>query len=93
MVQTLWLNADFALIAVDAEPLCALGRHVESAVSPAQAIFLGYTNGTICYVPDTAEMKRGGYETISYLYEPWTGPLLPGLENIFADAVQNRPGQ
>ncbi len=91
MLQTLWLNRDFALITVDAEALCGLGAKVESAVAPAHAIFLGYTNGCVCYVPDTHEMKRGGYETISYLYQPWTGPLHPGLEDLFANAVHDRP--
>jgi len=89
-VQTLWLNPEFALIGLDAEPLCSLGRVVEAAASPATAFLLGYTNGCVSYVPDTAEMKRGGYETESYLYRCWTGPLRPGLENLLAQAVMRR---
>ncbi len=87
-VQTLWLHPSLALIGLDAEPLCALGSVVEQAVAPAQAMLLGYTNGCVSYVPDTAEMKRGGYEADSYLYSGWTGPLLPGLEHLFAQAVR-----
>lgn len=86
-VQTLWLNPDMALIGLDVEPLTALGRKVEAAVAPRQAILLGYCNGGRSYAPDTAEMKRGGYETDSYLFEPWAGPLLPGVEHVLADAV------
>ena len=78
-VQTLWLNDQLALIGLDAEPLCALGKIVEAAVAPKQAMFLGYTNGCRGYTPDTHEMKRGGYET--------GGHFLPGLENLFAQAV------
>jgi hypothetical protein len=89
-VQTLWLNPEFALIGLDAEPLCGLGRVVEAAASPATALLLGYTNGCVSYIPDTAEMKRGGYETESYLYRCWTGPLQPGLENLLAQAVARR---
>lgn len=33
------------------------------------------------------EMKRGGYETGSYLPNVWSGPLMPGLEDLFASAV------
>jgi neutral ceramidase len=90
-VQTLWLNREFALIGLDAEPLLALGRFVESAVAPRQAMLLGYTNGCLGYTPDTAEMKRGGYETTSYLFHPWSGPLMPGLEGLFAASVARRP--
>lgn len=87
LVQTLWLSRDLALIGLDVEPLCGLGAKVAAAAAPKQAILLGYTNGCVGYTPDTAEMRRGGYETTSYLYSGWTGPLMPGLENLFAGAV------
>ncbi len=93
-VQTLWLSREFALIGLNVEPLLALGAYVESAIAPPRrAILLGYTNGALCYAPDSAEMKRGGYETTSYLFQPWTGPLLPGLEKLLAEAVVAVPGR
>jgi len=78
-VQTLWLDSELALIGLDAEPLCGLGKIVEAAVAPKQAMLLGYTNGCRAYTPDSQEMKRGGYET--------GGHFLPGLEDLFAQAV------
>lgn len=78
-VQTLWLNSQLALIGLDSEPLCELGNIIEAAVAPKQAMFLGYTNGSRGYTPDTREMKRGGYEN--------RGHFLPGLEDLFAQAV------
>ncbi len=86
-VQTLWLSREFALIGLDVEPLVGLGRRLEAAVAPRQAMLLGYVNGCISYLPDTAELKRGGYETQSYLFQPWTGPLMPGVEEIVAAGV------
>lgn len=86
-VQTLWLNEELALIGLSAEPLLALGYAVEKAVAPKRAVLLGYTNGYVAYTPDRAEMARGGYETTSYLFGGWSGPLLPGLEDLFAGAV------
>jgi len=86
-VQTLWLDPGFALIGLDSEPLHGLGRIVESAVAPRRAMLLGYTGGCICYTPDTAEMARGGYEASSFYYGPWAGPLKPGLERLFSEAV------
>ena len=91
LVQTVWLNREFALIGMDAEPLHALGYTVEKAVAPRETMLLGYTNGCVGYTPDTAEMKRGGYETTSYIHSIWTGPLLPGLEHLFAEAVVAEP--
>lgn len=87
-VQTLRLNDTHVLLGLDVEPLVGLARRVEAATAPAQAILLGYTNGCVGYAPDTAELLRGGYEATSYLYQPWTGPLLPGLEDLLASAVR-----
>jgi hypothetical protein len=86
-VQTLWLSPELALIGLDVEPLHGLGYKVEAAVAPKRAMLLGYNNGCVSYLPDTVELKRGGYETDSYIFSPWTGPLLPGVEKLIADAV------
>jgi hypothetical protein len=90
LVQTLWLDGRTALLGLNAEVLCGMGRYLEAALTPAQAIMLGYTNGVVCYVPDTAEMARGGYETQCYLSQPWTGPLESGMEQRFAAALRTQ---
>ena len=89
-VQTLWLTDDFALIGIDGEVLCGTGAAVEAAVTPKKGLVLGYTNGVIAYLPDAGEMARGGYETECYRYQPWTGPLKSGLEDLLAGAVWRR---
>jgi hypothetical protein len=86
-VQTLWLNKGFALIGLDVEPLCALGRVVEQAAAPAKGILLGYVSGSVSYAPGAEEAKRGGYEVDGWKGRPWTGPLALGLEHRFAKAV------
>jgi len=86
-VQTLWLNSGLALIGLDVEPLCGLGRSVEAAVSPRRAMLLGYTNGSVAYAPGRDELPRGGYEAESFYGKPWTGPLCAGIEDHFAEAV------
>ncbi|MBI3944817.1 MAG: hypothetical protein HY321_02785 [Armatimonadetes bacterium] len=91
LVQTLWLNRELPIIGLDCEALIGLGRFVEAAVAPKKAMLLGYTNGCLCYVPDSAELKRGGYEASSYVFEPWSGPLLPGVEHLMAAAVVKEP--
>ncbi|MCC7519286.1 MAG: hypothetical protein IT578_08900 [Verrucomicrobiae bacterium] len=86
-VQTLWLNREFALIGLDAEPLVGLGRRVEAAAKPGCGLLLGYTNGCVTYLPDSREILRGGYEADSYLYDVWSGPWKTGTERRIAAAV------
>ncbi len=89
-LHTLWLDQETALLGLDAEPLCGLGRHLEAALAPRQAILLGYVNGCSSYLPDTAEMKRGGYEASCYLFDGWTGPWAPGIEDVLSAGVYRR---
>mgnify|MGYP000882021274 FL=1 len=87
-VQTLWLTKDLAIIGIQGEVLVALGAYVASSIlAPNRSILLGYSNGSVCYLPDTKELQRGGYEQISYLYKGWTGQFKPGLEKTLAAAV------
>ena len=86
-VQTLWLNDDLAIIGIQGEVLIGLGDYVEKTLLPKKAILLGYCNGCISYLPDSHEVKRGGYEQMGYLYHIWTGPYKPGLEKTIASAV------
>lgn len=86
-VQTLWLNREFALIGIDAEPLIGLGRHAEAAAKPGRGMVLGYTNGCVTYLPDSREIRRGGYEADSYIYDIWAGPWKTGTERRIAAAV------
>jgi Neutral/alkaline non-lysosomal ceramidase, N-terminal len=87
-VQTLWLTKDLAIVGIQGEVLVALGAYVENSI-PAlkQTILLGYSNGCVCYLPDTKELQRGGYEQMSYLYSGWTGQFKPNIEKTIAAAV------
>lgn len=87
LIQTICLNNDYALIGINAEPLIGLGYKIEQQVKPEKAIFLGYTNGCVSYLPDSFELKRGGYESEAYLFEPATGPFKPGLENLLVEGL------
>ncbi|MCE9559997.1 MAG: hypothetical protein K8R88_13740 [Armatimonadetes bacterium] len=80
------LTENFAFLGMDCEPVCGLGFSIEKALAPQQALALGYTNGCFGYVPDETELRRGGYEAESYLYEVFSGPFEPGLEKRIADA-------
>ena len=86
-VQTIWLTKDTAVVGIEGEVLMGLGAHVEKSLKPKRAIVLGYCNGSGCYLPDSKELARGGYEQTSYLYGGWTGPFKRGIEKVIAGAV------
>jgi hypothetical protein len=90
-VQTLWLDDHLALVGTNCEPLMGLGGAIERAFAPRQALVLGYTNGCVCYAPDSVELARGGYEADSYLMEPWSGPWVHGFEKAMIPACRLIP--
>lgn len=90
-VQTLWLDKRLALVGLNCEPLIGLGSAIEQAFLPRQALVLGYTNGCICYAPDSVELARGGYEAQSYLMEPWSGPWKHGFEKAILPQLITEP--
>ena len=89
-VHALWLTRDFVVVGIQAEVLIGMGAYVERSLKPARTLLLGYSNGCECYLPDTKELKRGGYEQSSYIYHGWTGPLKSGVEKVIAAAVWRR---
>lgn len=89
-VHTLWLTRDLAVLGIQGEVLIGLGAYVEKTMRPARTLLLGYTNGCRCYLPDSKELARGGYEQSSYLYGGWTGPFRTGIEKTIAGAAWKR---
>ena len=89
-IQLTWLqlSRDLALLGMGCEPLVALGRKIETAFADLRVVVLGYTNGCNVYVPDTGELKRGGYEAESYLFDGFCGPFEDGLEVPIIDAFR-----
>ena len=86
-VHTLWLTKGLAVVGIQGEVLVGLGAYVERSLRPSHALLLGYTNGCECYLPDSKELARGGYEQSSYLYHGWSGPIRRGVEKIIAAAA------
>jgi len=74
-------------VGIQGEVLIGLGEYVEKQMRPARTLLLGYTNACRCYLPDSKELARGGYEQSSYLYGGWTGPFRKGIEKVIAAAA------
>lgn len=88
-LSLLALDRDLILAGGDCEFLHALGRKIESVIPGCHPVALGYTNGCFGYVPDQDELARGGYETQSYLWERWSGPFLPQIEEAILSGIRD----
>jgi len=88
--QAVWLTKDTVIVGIQGEVLIGLGAYVEKTLAPNRVLLLGYSNGCVGYLPDTKELRRGGYEQTSYLYQGWSGPFKPGVEKVLAAAVWRR---
>ncbi len=87
-VHTLRLTDKMVIIGIQGEVLVGVERYILSQLpDDMSAIFLGYTDGCASYLPDTRELKRGGYEQTGYLFARTSGPLKPGVEKILAEVV------
>ena len=86
-VQTIWLTKDQALVGIQGEVLSGLGAYVEKSLKPKRTLLLGYCNGAGCYLPDSKELARGGYEVSVYLRRGYSGSFKRGIEKVIAAAV------
>lgn len=50
-------------------------------------LVLGYTDGSVGYIPTEAAFAEGGYETIAYKYFPDGKPWSPTVESVVKDAI------
>ncbi|MCK4283581.1 MAG: hypothetical protein KAX44_04620 [Candidatus Brocadiae bacterium] len=58
-------------------------------VSPAEeTLVLGYTDGSVGYLPTADAYKTGGYETVANRHFPVGSPFVPRSEQIVKDTVK-----
>lgn len=89
-IQLLNIAPGFMLVGLGCEPLYGLGRKIEAAFPGVDSVVLGYTNGCFGYLPDSAELLRGGYEAEAHFFEtPLSGPLAPGVEELVIAGLKN----
>lgn len=60
------------------------GRERSTAKS---TLVLGYTDGSIAYLPTGAAFSEGGYETIAYKHFPGGRPFSPAVESAIRDGM------
>lgn len=84
---------DVTLVTLPGEPFAVAAERVREALSgeggAGVVVVAGYTDGCPGYLPDAAEIPRGGYEvTHAHRYYGMSGPFAPGsLERVLTAAT------
>ncbi len=79
---------DIAVAAVPVEPFVEIGLHVKARAALPRAIFAGYSNGLVGYLPTASAYDIGGYEVdLSYIYYHLPAPLSPTCAQQIEDTL------
>lgn len=88
LVQGVMLGEGLRLVALEGEPVAAIGRRVRNAWPVGVTFALGYSNGMGLYLPTSAMLREGGYEADSYWEYGTAAPLAEGLEAALDGALE-----
>ena len=73
---------DFIWITFPGELFHEIGQTIKSSMHTANTYIVGYSNGSLGYMPTQKAYGEGGYE-------PWSAKFAPATEKIFIAGVQN----
>jgi hypothetical protein len=73
---------DFTWVTFPGELFHEIGQAIKSSMHSTNTYILGYSNGSVGYLPTQKAYGEGGYE-------PWSAKFAPVTEKIFVAGVQN----
>lgn len=79
---------DAALVGLAGEPFVRYALHGRALHGGDTLMVLGYTDGTVGYLPTTEAYAEGGYEPNAYVWYPDGVPLDPSVEAVVKDAIK-----
>ncbi len=79
---------DAAIVGLAGEPFVRYALHGRALHGEDTTMILGYSDGTIGYLPTAEAYEEGGYEPNAYVWYPDGVPLDPGVENVVKDAIE-----
>lgn len=82
------LSEDLRIVGIEGEPVHAFGAITEKVYNGGTTFCAGYCHGEGMYLVTTAMLAEGGYEPESYWEYHQPGPLAPGTENVFCEALE-----
>ena len=76
-----------ALVGLSGEACIAYAFHAREASGAASTMALGYTNGSVGYLPTAEIIAEGGYEAIANKYFKVAEAWSPGIEERLREAI------
>ncbi|HID07978.1 MAG TPA: hypothetical protein EYP10_12625, partial [Armatimonadetes bacterium] len=67
-VQLVKLARNLRIVALEGEVCTGIGRLIKRWFGDDGTIVLGYTNGSVAYLPTRKILQEGGYEAMSFIY-------------------------
>ena len=88
-IQAIALN-DIVLVGIPGEPYTEIASTIQKKVRPKRCLILGYTNGTVGYIPNRDAHQDGGYTVErAHRFFGQLAALAPDAEDIIIDAAVN----
>jgi hypothetical protein len=75
------------LLGLGGEPFVEYALHVRQRARAASTMVLGYTDGTVGYLPTQAAFAEGGYEVTANRYFAAGKPWAPRVERVLKSAI------
>lgn len=80
------LSEDVRIIGLEGEICNEIGVHIRQTIGGGNTLVLGYSNGSLTYIPTRRILREGGYEAISaYAQCGLPGPFADNAEDVILD--------
>lgn len=87
-IHAIEFSPDLRLVGLEGELTTGIGLGIKRLLEPSQTITLGYTNGSVGYLPTARIIEEGGYERDSYIYFDLPSPFAPAIESVILEDVR-----
>lgn len=84
-------------VSLPGEVFCEIGNGIKDTFAPLKAVFVGYANGLVGYIPTAKALVEGGYESddshklygVPYPYAPETEEILLNTAKELCNEITN----
>lgn len=81
-ISLLRLDEKTCIIALECEVVSDIGKKIKKILCDEDAIVLGYSNSSRCYIPTRDVLLNGGYESASFISAELSGQFIHEVEDI-----------
>jgi neutral ceramidase len=81
-ISLLRLDEKTCIIALECEVVSDIGKKIKKILCDEDAIVLGYSNSSRCYIPTRDVLLNGGYESASFITAGLPGQFIHEVEDI-----------